>query len=48
MFNTTLNIMANKFIDWIDRKGVPVMGFIVMALLGLLLAVTVVRMLFPF
>ena len=40
--------MADKFIDWIDRKGVPVMGFIVMALLGLLLAVTVVRMLFPF
>ena len=40
--------MADKFIDWIDRKGVPVVGFIVFTLLAVLIAVTVIRLIFPF
>jgi amino acid permease len=40
--------MSNKFINWIDRKGVPIMGFVVMTLLAVLAAVTIYRLIFNF
>jgi amino acid permease len=40
--------MSNKFINWIDRKGVPIMGFVVMTLLAVLAAVTIYRMIFTY
>jgi amino acid permease len=40
--------MANKFINWIDRKGVPIMGFVVMTLLAVLAAVIIYRLIFNF
>ena len=38
--------MQEKFINWIDRKGVPIMGFVVITLLAVLAAVTIYRMIF--
>jgi amino acid permease len=40
--------MSDKFINWIDKKGVPIMGFIVISLLALLAAVTIYRMIFNY
>jgi hypothetical protein len=40
--------MSNKFINWIDCKGVPIMGFVVMTLLAVLAAVTIYRMIFTY
>jgi amino acid permease len=40
--------MANKFLNWIDKKGVPIMGFVVMTLLAVLAAVTIYRLIFNF
>jgi hypothetical protein len=40
--------MSDKFIEWIDKKGVPIMGFISLSLLVLAVAIAVVRLLFPF
>lgn len=40
--------MSEKFIEWIDKKGVPIMGFISMSLLIVAVAVAIVRLLFPF
>jgi amino acid permease len=40
--------MQDKFINWIDRKGVPIMGFVVITLLAVLAAVTIYRMIFNF
>jgi hypothetical protein len=40
--------MSDKFIRWIDKKGVPIMGFIVITLLAILAAVTIYRMIFNF
>lgn len=40
--------MSEKFIEWIDKKGVPIMGFISLSLLVLAVAIAVVRLLFPF
>jgi amino acid permease len=38
--------MSDKFIRWIDKKGVPIMGFVVMTLLAVLAAVTIYRSIF--
>ena len=40
--------MSEKFIEWIDKKGVPIMGFISLSLLVLAVSIAVVRLLFPF
>lgn len=38
--------MSDKFIKWIDKKGVPIMGFVVMTLLAVLAAVIIYRSIF--
>ncbi len=48
MLTNTNKTMANKFINWIDKKGVPIMGFVVMTLLAVLAAVTIYRMIFTY
>jgi amino acid permease len=37
--------MADKFINWVDRKGVPIMTFVVTVLLTLLVTVQIVKLL---
>lgn len=37
--------MADKFINWVDRKGVPIMTFVVTVLLTLLVIVQIVKLL---
>jgi amino acid permease len=37
--------MANKFINWVDRKGVPIMTFVVAVLLTLFVTVQIVKLL---
>ena len=36
--------MANKFLDWVDRKGVPIMSFITAALLSVFILVQIVKL----
>lgn len=38
--------MADKFIDWIDKKGVPIMGFVLAILGAVLLATITYRLIF--
>ena len=38
--------MSNKFINWIDRKGVPIMGFVLAILGAVLLATITYRLIF--
>jgi hypothetical protein len=38
--------MADKFIDWIDKKGVPIMGFVLAILGAVLLASITYRLIF--
>jgi hypothetical protein len=40
--------MADKFINWIDKKGVPIMGFVLAILGALLLASMTYRLIFNF
>jgi amino acid permease len=48
VLTNTNKTMANKFLNWIDKKGVPIMGFVVMTLLAVLAAVTIYRMIFTY
>lgn len=43
-YNTKILFMANKFIDWIDRKGVPIMTFVVSVLLTLFVLVQIIKL----
>ena len=36
--------MANKFIDWVDRKGVPLMTFVTATLLTVFVLVQIVKL----
>jgi hypothetical protein len=38
--------MADKFIDWIDKKGIPIMGFVLAILGAVLLASITYRLIF--
>jgi len=38
--------MANKFIDWVDRKGVPIMTFVTAVLLSVFVLVQIVKLIF--
>ena len=38
--------MANKFITWVDRKGVPIMTFVVTCLLAVMALAVIYRLLF--
>jgi hypothetical protein len=40
--------MSEKFINWIDKKGVPIMGFIALSLTMIAATIAIVRLLFPF
>jgi amino acid permease len=36
--------MADKFINWVDRKGVPIMTFVVSVLLALFVIVQIIKL----
>jgi amino acid permease len=36
--------MADKFINWVDRKGVPIMTFVVSVLLTLFVIVQIIKL----
>jgi amino acid permease len=38
--------MADKFINWVDRKGVPIMTFVVSVLLTLFVLVQLLKLIF--
>jgi len=38
--------MADKFIDWIDKKGIPIIGFVLGVLGAVLLATLTYRLIF--
>jgi hypothetical protein len=43
-YNTKILFMANKFIDWVDRKGVPIMTFVVSVLLTVFVIVQIIKL----
>jgi amino acid permease len=36
--------MADKFINWVDRKGVPIMTFVVSVLLAVFVIVQIIKL----
>lgn len=38
--------MSQKFINWIDRKGVPIMTFVVVCLLAVMALAVIYRLIF--
>ena len=40
--------MSNKFLNWIDRVGLPVAGFVAVTSTFLMAAIIVARLLFKF
>jgi amino acid permease len=36
--------MSDKFINWVDRKGVPIMTFVVSVLLALFVIVQIIKL----